>query len=192
MQNRNLKQIWDVPEWAGKLLLCGSKADPPCQPFASYNDCNLARVPSPAFAMREDFASSETGRLAAEALVNAGSSRAFLSQGHTVGYPPFSLITPGTQKLTAVDLSQKASNYFEDQFVRQIEGFESLLSAEAGAEAEDDGSGGGLSTAAIIGISAAAVVVVVSVIIVVVVLIQKRKNSGWKRYQDAVRGMRGI
>ena len=189
---RKMYQTEEVEEdgLIGKLLLCGTRTEPPCKPMTSYKECNLGQVPAAAFASTDSFAKSPEGSLAINALTKAGTNPEFMGDANTIGYPPFSLISKGAINLTAVDLSRKSETYLEATFRRNIEGYESLLLAETGETGgipSGDGDSKGLGLAAIIGIVVAVVIAVVAIVIIVFVLIRKRKERGWQKYRDAIR-----
>jgi len=88
-----------------------------------------------------------------------------------------------------VDVS--TGEYLGNQFVASMARVASVLSN--GIEIDSGSGGGGLSTAAIIAISVVCVLVVGALVAVGMVVWHKRKkDSGWKKYQDAVREIQKI
>jgi len=177
------------PAYANRVLFCPGQS-PTCQSLANYQSCNLGAVPSQAFVATADFASSEEGQMAIQALVQGGTNPAFISAASQVGIPPYMLITPGTTNLTLVDVS--TAQYLGTAYSNAANRVNEALSAAAGGGG-GGGGGGGLSTAAIVAISVVSVLVVGGLIAGGVYMYhRKKKDTGWKKYQDAVKEIQRI
>ncbi len=182
-------------------LLCPKASNPNdnCRPMSEFATCNLGYIPAQAFVATETWANSDQGNAVKEALVLAGSGSNpnFMNAAAKAGLAPYWLITPGTLRLSAVDVSAK--DYLGSEFIDTMSAVDKVMSGqinpdvEAAAASGSSDGGGGLSTAAIIAIVVVSIVVVGGAIAGGVIYHNnKKKKQGWKKYQDAVRDIQRI
>lgn len=180
-----------VDPLSNSFLYCPQKSST-CKPLSDYQECNLAKVPSQAFVALPDFLNKPEGQAAKQALLKAGGNPTFMNDATKVGTVPFVLITKGTNMLIPVEVS--TWDYLGGDFSNALQGLRNLEALVANDVVASSGGGsGGLGTPAIIAISVVVAVIVLALIAVGIAYYYKRKrDSGWKKYQDAVKEIRRI